>query len=494
LRLSELMNGEGGTATIAPSGDPEIRGLSLDSRRVEPGFLFAALPGTRTDGRRFIDDAVAKGAVAVLTADPDSYEALTRRKPPITIVGDANPRRRIARIAARFYRPQPETVAAVTGTNGKTSVAVFTRQLWQGLGRPAASLGTIGIVAPGFSRSGSLTTPDPVTLHSELNALAQSGIDHVAIEASSHGLDQFRLDGLRPKAAAFTNLSRDHLDYHRDMADYRAAKTRLFTDLLPKDGTAVLNLDDETASELTPQCARRGQRVIGFGRNERADLRLIAARPNLIGQELSLILFGQPHDVALPLIGEFQAMNVLAALGLVLATGAGLEPALALLPSLAGAPGRMERVGTHPSGAPVLVDYAHTPDALGNALSALRSHVKGRIVAVFGAGGDRDAGKRPQMGAVAKRLADIVIVTDDNPRSESAALIRRAILEACPGGIEIGDRAEAVRRGLAMLRAGDALLVAGKGHETGQMVGTRTLPFSDSEVVRAALSTLGSAA
>jgi UDP-N-acetylmuramoyl-L-alanyl-D-glutamate--2,6-diaminopimelate ligase len=494
LRLSELMKGEDSTATISPPGDPEIRGLSLDSRRVEPGYLFAALPGTRTDGRRFIDDAVAQGAVAVLTADPASYEALTRREPPVTIVGDANPRRRIARIAARFYRPQPETVAAVTGTNGKTSVAVFTRQLWQGLGRPAASLGTIGIVAPGFSRSGSLTTPDPVTLHSELNALAQSGIDHVAIEASSHGLDQFRLDGLRPKAAAFTNLSRDHLDYHRDMADYRAAKSRLFTDLLPRDGAAVLNLDDETASELAPQCARRGQRVIGFGRNQRADLRLIAARPNVMGQELSLALFGQPHDVAVPLIGEFQAMNVLAALGLVLATGAELGPTLALLPSLAGAPGRMERVGTHPSGAPVLVDYAHTPDALGNALGALRGHVKGRIVAVFGAGGDRDAGKRPQMGAVARRLADIVIVTDDNPRSENAAQIRRAILEACPGGIEIGDRAEAVRRGLAMLRAGDALLVAGKGHETGQIVGARTLPFSDSAVVRAALSTLGSAA
>jgi len=494
LRLSELMNEEEGTATIAPSGDPEIRGLSLDSRHVEPGFLFAALPGTRTDGRQFIDDAVAKGAVAVLTADPDSCEALTRRDPPVTIVGDVNPRRRIARIAARFYRPQPDTVAAVTGTNGKTSVAVFTRQLWQGLGRPAASLGTIGIVAPGFSRSGSLTTPDPVTLHSELNALAQSGIDHVAIEASSHGLDQFRLDGLRPKAAAFTNLTRDHLDYHRDMADYRAAKARLFTELLPRDGAAVLNRDDAAATALAPCCARRGQRVIGFGRDQSADLRLVATRPHAAGQDLSLVLFGRPHDVAVPLIGEFQAMNVLAALGLVVATGAEPAAALALLPSLQGAPGRMERVGTHPSGAPVLVDYAHTPDALANALSALRSHVTGRILAVFGAGGDRDAGKRPVMGAVARRLADIVIVTDDNPRGENAALIRRAILDACPGAIEIGDRAEAVRRGLAMLRAGDALLVAGKGHETGQIVGSRTLPFSDSAVVRTALSSLGSAA
>jgi len=488
------MNGEDGTATIAPPGDPEIRGISVDSRRVEPGFLFAALPGTRTDGRHFVDDAVAKGAVAVVTADPESLEALTRREPPVTVVGDVNPRRRIARIAARFYRPQPETVAAVTGTNGKTSVAAFTRQLWQGLGRPAASLGTIGIVAPGFVRSGSLTTPDPVTLHSELNALAQSGIDHVAIEASSHGLDQCRLDGLRPKAAAFTNLSRDHLDYHKDMAGYRAAKTRLFTDLLPRDGAAVLNLDDDAARALVPECAGRGQRVIGFGRDSRAELRLLAARPSATGQALSLLLFGRPHDVDLPLLGEFQAMNALAALGLVLATGAALGPALALLPALAGAPGRMERVGTHPSGAPVLIDYAHTPDALENALRALRRHVAGRVIAVFGAGGDRDAGKRPQMGAVASDLADVVIVTDDNPRGESAALIRRAILEACPGAIEIGDRAEAVRRGLAMLRAGDALLVAGKGHETGQIVGATTLPFSDGAVVRAALGALGSAA
>jgi UDP-N-acetylmuramoyl-L-alanyl-D-glutamate--2,6-diaminopimelate ligase len=494
LRLSELMNGEGGIATIAPPGDPEIRGLSLDSRRVEPGFVFAAVPGTKTDGKRFVDDAVARGAVVILTDDPKSYDALTRRAPPVTIVGDPNPRRRIARMAARFYRPQPETVAAVTGTNGKTSVTVFTRQLWQGLGWPAASLGTIGIVAPGFSRPGSLTTPDPVTLHSELNALAQSGIDHVAIEASSHGLDQFRLDGLKPKAAAFTNLTRDHLDYHHDMAAYRAAKARLFTDLLAKDGFAVLNLDDETGADLARDCGARGQRVIGYGRSERAALRLIAARPTAVGQELTADLLGERQVISLPLIGEFQAMNVLAALGLALATGADLGAAVALLPSLAGAPGRMERVGTHPSGAPILVDYAHTPDALENALKALRSHVKGRVIVVFGAGGDRDAGKRPQMGAVAKLLADVAIVTDDNPRSEEPAAIRQTILEACPGAIEIGDRADAIRRGLAMLRTGDALLLAGKGHETGQIVAGKTLPFSDTDVARAALTELGSAA
>jgi UDP-N-acetylmuramoyl-L-alanyl-D-glutamate--2,6-diaminopimelate ligase len=488
------MDGEGGIATITPPGDPEIRGLSMDSRRVEPGFVFAAVPGTRTDGKRFVDDAVTRGAIVILTDDPKSYDALARRTPPVTIVGDDNPRRRIARMAARFYRPQPETIAAVTGTNGKTSVTVFTRQLWQGLGRPAASLGTIGIVAPGFAQPGSLTTPDPVTLHSELNALAQSGIDHVAIEASSHGLDQYRLDGLRPKAAAFTNLTRDHLDYHHDMAAYRAAKWRLFAELLPRDGAAIVNLDDETGAELALMCAARGQRTIGYGRHARAALRLVAARPTATGQELTLDLLGRRHDISLPLIGEFQAMNVLAALGLAVATGADIERATALLPSLQGAPGRMERVGTHPSGAPILVDYAHTPDALDNALKALRGHCQGRIVVVFGAGGDRDPGKRPQMGAVATLLADVTIVTDDNPRGEDAAAIRRAILEACPGAIEIGDRADAIRRGLAMLRAGDALLLAGKGHETGQIVGGRTLPFSDAEIARAALMALGSAA
>jgi UDP-N-acetylmuramoyl-L-alanyl-D-glutamate--2,6-diaminopimelate ligase len=494
LRLSEIMSGEGGIATIAPPGDPEIRGLSLDSRRVEPGFVFAALPGTRTDGNKYVDEAVARGAVVILTDDPQSYDALTRLEPPVTIVGDVNPRRRIARMAARFYRPQPETVVAVTGTNGKTSVTVFARQLWQGLGLPAASFGTIGIVAPGFSRPGSLTTPDPVTLHSELNALAQGGVDRVAIEASSHGLDQYRLDGLKPKAAAFTNLTRDHLDYHHDMAAYRAAKTRLFTELLAKDGAAIVNLDDETGAELALMCAARGQRVIGYGRDRRAALRLVAARPTGIGQELTLDLLGRRHDVSLPLIGEFQAMNALAALGLTIATGADPARVVALLPSLQGAPGRMERVGTHPSGAPILVDYAHTPDALENALKSLRAHCRGRVIVVFGAGGDRDPGKRPQMGAIAALLADIAIVTDDNPRGEEPASIRRAILQACPNAIEIGDRAAAIRRGLAMLQAGDALLLAGKGHETGQIVGGKTLPFSDAGVARAALTELGSAA
>jgi UDP-N-acetylmuramoyl-L-alanyl-D-glutamate--2,6-diaminopimelate ligase len=488
------MSDEGGIVSIAPPGDPEIRGLSLDSRRVEPGFAFAALPGTKTDGKKFVDDAVARGAVVILTDDPRSYELLTKRTPPVTVVGDVNPRRRIARMAARFYQPQPTTVAAVTGTNGKTSVTVFIRQIWQALGQPAASLGTIGIVAPGFTRGGSLTTPDPITLHSELNALAQGGVDHIAIEASSHGLDQFRLDGIKPKAAAFTNLTRDHLDYHQDMAAYRAAKERLFAELLPRDGVAVINLDDAAGAEIAQGCAARGQRVIGYGKHAAAQLRLIAAKPNAAGQALTVSVLGAETKVALPLIGEFQAMNALAALGLAVATGADAKRVVKLLNSLQGAPGRMERVGTHPSGAPILVDYAHTPDALENALQSLRTHARGRVIVVFGAGGDRDAGKRPQMGAIAARLADIAIVTDDNPRGEKPGAIRRAILAACPGGVEIGDRADAIRRGLAMLKAGDALLIAGKGHETGQIVGAKTLPFSDADVARAALAQLGSAA
>jgi UDP-N-acetylmuramoyl-L-alanyl-D-glutamate--2,6-diaminopimelate ligase len=494
LRLTELMDGEDGNVVLSPPGDPEIRGLASDSRNVESGYLFAALPGARTDGRRFIDDAVRRGAVVILTDDPKSYEALARRQPPVTVLGDPNPRRRIARLAAKFHAPQPATAVAVTGTNGKTSVTVFLRQLWGRLGHRAASLGTIGIVAPDFVAPGSLTTPDPITLHSELNALAQNGVDHIAIEASSHGLEQFRLDGLKLKAAAFTNLTRDHLDYHGDMAAYRAAKERLFTELLPRDGAAILNLDDPAGAALVATCRARGQRVIGYGRDRGAEVKLLDARPSADGQNMRLEVFGASYELSLPLIGDFQAMNALAALGLALATGAEPTEAVLHLSSLMGAPGRMERVGTHPSGAAILVDYAHTPDALENALRSLRAHCTGRLVVVFGCGGERDAGKRPQMGAIAARLADIAIVTDDNPRGEDPVPIRGAILAACPGGIEIGDRAAAIRHGLGLLHAGGLLLIAGKGHETGQIIGAKTVPFADAEVARAALAELGAAA
>ncbi|MGH6989177.1 MAG: UDP-N-acetylmuramoyl-L-alanyl-D-glutamate--2,6-diaminopimelate ligase [Stellaceae bacterium] len=494
MRLSELMGSESGGYGTMPRDDPEITGLTLDSRRVEPGYLFAAVPGSQVDGRRYIDDAVAQGAVAILTDDPQSYEALAHREPPVALLGDDNPRRRIARMAARFYRPQPETVVTVTGTNGKTSVTVFVRQLWHGLGIKAASLGTIGIVAPGFTRPGSLTTPDPVTLHSELNALAQGGVDHVVLEASSHGLDQYRLDGLKPKAAAFPNLTRDHLDYHGNMAAYRAAKERLFAEVLPKDGTAVVNLDDPIGADIAAASMARGQRVIGYGRKAGAALRLVATRPTPTGQDVRLDLFGTATRVMLPLLGEFQAMNALAALGLVIATGSAPTRAVASLAKLEGAPGRMELVGRHPSGAAVVVDYAHTPDALDHALRALRVHCRGRLIVVFGCGGDRDPGKRPEMGAIASRLADSVLVTDDNPRGENPAAIRRAILGAAPGAVEIGDRAAAIRHGLDLLRADDTLLIAGKGHETGQIVAGETLPFSDTLAARSALAALGHAA
>jgi len=482
------MDGRHALRTLAPDGDPDITGLTADSRQVRPGFLFAALPGSRTDGNRFAADAAAKGAVAVLTADAALVAA-----PGVRVIADPNPRRRLALMAARFYAPQPATLVAVTGTNGKTSVTVFARQIWEQLGLSAASFGTIGIHGAGIENPGSLTTPDPVTLHRELNALQRAGIDHVALEASSHGLDQYRLDGLALAAAAFTNLSRDHLDYHGDMAAYFAAKARLFTELLPSGGTAVLNADAPESARLVALCRQRGQRIITFGMAANADLRLVAARPQGSGQVISLAALGQSRDIELPLLGGFQASNALAALGLAVATGANLAAALDALGGLAGVPGRLQLVGTHPLGAPVIVDYAHTPDALETVLRALRPFCRGRLIVIFGCGGDRDPGKRPQMGAIATSLADAVIVTDDNPRSEDPASIRRAILAACPDATEIGDRAAAIRAGLSRLQGGDLLLLAGKGHERGQIVGDKIYPFDDAEVARAALAELDAA-
>jgi UDP-N-acetylmuramoyl-L-alanyl-D-glutamate--2,6-diaminopimelate ligase len=469
--------------SAAPDGDPDITGLTADSRQVRPGFLFAALSGRSADGNRFAADAVAKGAVAVLTADADLVAA-----PGVRVIADPNPRRRLALMAARFYAPQPATLVAVTGTNGKTSVTVFVRQIWEQLGLRAASFGTIGIHGAGIDRPGSLTTPDPVTLHHELNDLQRAGIEHVALEASSHGLDQFRLDGLALTAAAFTNLTRDHLDYHRDMAAYFAAKARLFTELLPAGATAVLNADAPESHRLAELCRQRGQKILTFGTADKADLRLVATRPQAAGQIVELAALGQSREIALPLLGGFQASNALAALGLAIATGANLTAALDALGGLAGVPGRLQLAGSHPSGAPVIVDYAHTPDALETVLRALRPFCPGRLMAVFGCGGDRDPGKRPQMGAIAAALADVVIVTDDNPRSEDPAAIRRAILAACPDASEIGDRATAIRVGLSRLQGGDLMLLAGKGHEQGQIVGDKIYPFDDAEVVRAALA------
>nr|WP_254434764.1 UDP-N-acetylmuramoyl-L-alanyl-D-glutamate--2,6-diaminopimelate ligase [Magnetospirillum sp. UT-4] len=464
------------------AADPEIAGITCDSRRVAPGFLFAALPGAKADGRAFVSAALAAGAAAVLAPEGVEIDAGA-----VPVVADADPRRRFALACAAFHRRQPKVMAAVTGTNGKTSTASFARQMWSRLGHRAAALGTLGVVADGMPPSPSLTTPDAADLHRILAELADAGIDHACMEASSHGLAQHRLDGVRLSAAAFTNLTRDHLDYHGDMDGYAAAKLRLFAELLPEGGAAVVNADCEVADRLLSLAATRGQRIIAFGRNG-ADLRLVAARPEAHGQTLALEVMGRAATLRLPLAGSFQAANALAALGLVIGCGADCADALAALEQVEGVPGRLQLVAVAAAGAPVYVDYAHTPDALATVLAALRPHASGRLVAVFGCGGDRDPGKRPEMGEIAARLADIAIVTDDNPRTEDAGAIRAQVLAGAPGLVEIDGRAAAIRHAVALLAAGDVLVIAGKGHETGQIVGAQVLPFDDAEEARKALA------
>ena len=464
--------------------DIEIAGLSADSRTVQAGFLFAALPGTKQDGRCFAAGAVARGAVAILTDDPAALTLSPEARGSVALVTDPNPQRRLALMAARFHGGQPRNIAAVTGTNGKTSVVHFTREIWMALGHPAASLGTLGLVTAAERRPGALTTPDPVALHRDLAELMRQGIEHVAVEASSHGLHQNRLDGLSVSAAAFTNLTRDHLDYHGDMAHYRAAKDRLFTTLLRPGGTAVLNCDSAEFARLAALCRERSHPVIAYGVDPTADLQLVARDPRPRSQALVVQVFGQQQKLLLPLAGEFQAMNALAALGLVIATGAPSAAATAALANLTGVPGRMQFVGRSESGGAIFVDYAHTPDALSAILTALRPHARGNLAVLFGCGGDRDAGKRPLMGEVASRLADRVYITDDNPRTEPATAIRRAILEAAPSAIEIDDRRSAIATAIAELAKDDLLIIAGKGHETGQIIGTETYPFDDAAVAR----------
>ena len=482
MRLSRLL-----APGLIVAGDAqriEITGLTADSRAVRPGMLFAALPGSRVDGRAFIPEALQRGAAAVLA---DVSLAGTDLGVPLIL--DADPRRRLALMAARFHGRQPRRIAAVTGTSGKTSVASFTRALWEHLGLKAASLGTLGLIAPGGRSSTGLTTPDPVRLHALLADLAADRVDHLVMEASSHGLDQRRLDGVHLVAAAFTNLSRDHFDYHGSFEGYLAAKRRLFGELLPPEGTAVLNADRPEYEMLAALCRDRAIAVLDYGaRAER--LRLLERRSHAGGQTLELAVDGRHRRVESRLVGAFQAENLLAALGLVIGSGADPETAASLLDRLEGAPGRMQRIGTHPTGAPVFVDYAHKPDALAQVLDALRAHTDKHLLVVFGCGGDRDPGKRPVMGEIAAARADLVYVTDDNPRSEDPAAIRRAILEACPGAIEIGDRRAAIRAAIGELRAGDVLVVAGKGHESGQIVGDRVLPFDDALEVREALTEL----
>ncbi|MGB6538000.1 MAG: UDP-N-acetylmuramoyl-L-alanyl-D-glutamate--2,6-diaminopimelate ligase [Xanthobacteraceae bacterium] len=464
--------------------DIEIGDVTADSRSVRPGDVFFAIAGGKTDGLRFVGSAVAAGAVAILSD----------RKPDgavpegLAFVRVGNPRRALALAAAKIYPRQPQKIAAVTGTSGKTSVAAFARQIWTALGYRAASIGTIGVVSPRGESYGSLTTPDPLVLHRTLDQLAGDGVARLAIEASSHGLDQYRLDGVHIAAAAFTNISRDHLDYHPSFAAYLAAKLRLFTDLVEEGGSAVVNVDHEHADAVVAAAKARGLSILSVGRRG-GSIRLVDASIDGFSQHLRIAYGDQTFTAHLPLVGEFQVENALVAAALVIATGGEPAGAFAALSALVGARGRLELVGTS-EGAPIFVDYAHKPDALAKALAALRPYAPGRLIAVFGAGGDRDRGKRPLMGAVAVANADRVIVTDDNPRSENPAAIRAAILAAAPGAGEIGDRGTAIRTAVADLRPGDVLLIAGKGHESGQIIGDRTVPFSDHEAVAAALKEL----
>jgi UDP-N-acetylmuramoyl-L-alanyl-D-glutamate--2,6-diaminopimelate ligase len=476
MKLRELFSGD---ATFDPqTGELAVAGLAVDSRAVKPGDVFFALGGSKTDGTRFIGAAIGAGAVAVVAGHPHSAA--------VPVIVTSNPRRALALAASAFYPRQPQTIAAVTGTSGKTSVAAFTRQLWDSLGHDAASLGTIGIVSRHRNVYGSLTTPDPVALHRALDELAGEGVTHLALEASSHGLDQHRLDGVRIAAAAFTNLSRDHMDYHPTVAHYLAAKLRLFTDLAPEGAPAVIAADHEHSAAVIAAAHAHKLDVMTVGRQGEG-IRLVDAAIDGFGQKMTIEHNGQTHRLRLPLVGEFQIENALVAAGLVIATGGDAGKTFATLEKLEGAKGRLELIGAR-NGAPVFVDYAHKPDALMKALEALRPYAKKRLIVVFGAGGDRDAGKRPLMGEIAAQHADAVIVTDDNPRSENPVAIRAEILAAAKGAKEIGDRAEAIRSAVASLQPGDVLLIAGKGHETGQIVGDKVLPFSDHEAASAALA------
>jgi UDP-N-acetylmuramoyl-L-alanyl-D-glutamate--2,6-diaminopimelate ligase len=488
IRISQLMASrtEIAVSALALERDPPVTALTADSRQVRPGSLFAALPGSNVDGRRFIPQAVAAGAVAILAA---KGTVLPPGCEHVALIEDSNPRRRLALLAAAFHGRQPGTIAAVTGTNGKTSTAQFTRQLWDWLGHPAAAMGTLGLIAPGFPQTDSLTTPDPIALHETLARVAAAGIDHLALEASSHGLDQYRLDGVLVTVAGFTNLTRDHLDYHGSMEAYFRAKAMLFERVMPQGATAVLNADIPEFDALAALCRGRKQRVIGFGR-QGTDLTLLEQIPLPHGQRLVLNVFGSRKIVDLPLVGDFQAANALCALGMVIGAGADADQAVAALARLTGVRGRLEQVATLRNGAAVYVDYAHTPDGLETVLRALRPHTAGRLHCVFGAGGDRDPGKRPMMGRIVAEGADRAIVTDDNPRTEDPAVIRAAILAACDGAVEIADRAEAIRAGIAGLADGDVLVIAGKGHEQGQIVGSDVRPFDDAAVARAAVAML----
>jgi len=468
-----------------------LTGLASDSRKVKPGYLFAALAGTKTDGARFVKDAVARGAVAVMGPPSLAGDVAALG---VRFIPEENPRAGLARFAAAFYSGQPQVVAAITGTKGKSSIVAFLREIWTQVGKPAASLGTVGVIGPKGAVPLSHTTPDPIEIHELLAKLKEEGVDHLAIEASSHGLDQHRLDGVKIAACGFTNITRDHMDYHPAFEDYLAAKLRLFTEVVQDAGVAVVNADAAYAQVFIDAARARGLKLITVGRKGET-IHLDRREDRGGAQALTLHYNNRIFYVELPQAGDFQASNALVAAGLAIGLGENPQQVFEALEHLKGAPGRMEKVAFSKSGAPIYVDYAHTPDSLEKVLEALRPHTAGRLHVVFGCGGDRDKGKRPLMGAIAVRLADDVIVTDDNPRSEDASVIRREILAAARGAREIGDRAQAIRTAVADLKTGDVLILAGKGHETGQYVKGEVLPFSDrDQAVEAAVALGGRAA
>ena len=476
MRLGALLPNAG------KAGDEIVTGFALDHRKVAPGTIFGAFKGARVNGEDYIEAAIAAGAIATVARPEASVKGVLH-------VADANPRRAFAALAARYFAPFPATTVAITGTNGKTSTAELTRQLWQAAGHRAASIGTLGVTTGYDSVSprdgtGGLTTPDVVTFLATMAGLAREGISHTAFEASSHGLDQYRTEGLPVTAAAFTNLSRDHLDYHGTMEAYFAAKTRLMSDVVDAGGHAVIWADDgDWSARMIAAARQRGLTLLTVGETGET-LKLIKRTPTALGQDLVIEAGGQTYKIALPLIGAYQAANALVSAGLVIASGGDIKQTLGNLARVSGVRGRLERAVITRSGAAVYVDYAHTPDAIIAACAALRPHVTGRLIIVFGAGGDRDAGKRPLMGEAAAAHADVVVVTDDNPRSENPAAIRASILSATPGGQEIADRRRAIAAAITMALAGDIVLIAGKGHEQGQTVGDRVLPFDDVTVAR----------
>lgn len=474
--------------TARDGREAQISGLSVDSRLIKPGHLFAALPGVQMHGAEFIKYALRMDVGAILT-DLRGAEITADIIGDTPLVVTEDPRQALAYSCALWFAAQPPTMVATTGTNGKTSVASFTRQIWMEMGLSGANLGTTGVEGA-YSAPMSHTTPEPITLHRLLRDMAREGVTHAAMEASSHGLAQRRLDGVHLMAAGFTNFTQDHLDYHESFEAYFKAKAGLFTRVLAEDGVAVINMDDPRGAEMSELAKRHGHRVLSVGQAEGCDLRLLAQRFDATGQELRFGWDGEIHQVRLELIGGFQASNVLVAAGLVLASGGAWRDVFPTLPMLRTVRGRMEKAATRENGAQIFVDYAHTPAALETALQAMRPHVMGRLIVVFGAGGDRDQAKRPLMGQAARDHADVVFVTDDNPRSEHPAAIRAAILEAVPEATEVGDRAEAILRAVDGLGPGDTLLIAGKGHESGQTVGDDILPFDDVEQASIAVAAL----